>query len=344
MNATTINWSGSAVGRPTSDTLTDRYVWAVLKALPESKRTDIDRELRASIADDVDARVASGEDAAAAERAVLLDLGEPAKLAASYTGRTLGLIGPDLYPGWVALMKMLYIVVLPIATIAYVVVQVFAGTEPGGVLGGTVAIVMSLLVHLGFWTTLVFAIAERTGTAMKGVPDITDGPFDPEQLPSIATVTGTGRSDLIASLVFLVLIPIGLLWQYIAPPLRDAQGDVIPLLHAATEPFWVSYFLVFTVLAAVLAVALYRRGRWTWLLVGLHAAIAVAVTVPLVWLIVNGMLIDPAFLDQLGWTGVVGALTVGAIAVSVSLVAVAIWAIGDTVWKAVKADRLERRA
>ena len=77
MNATTINWSGSDVGRPTTDTLTDRYVWAVLKGLPEAKRTDIDRELRASIADDVDARVESGEDAAAAEHAVLLELGEP---------------------------------------------------------------------------------------------------------------------------------------------------------------------------------------------------------------------------------------------------------------------------
>ena len=120
MNATTINWSGSPVGRPTTDTLTDRYVWAVLKSLPEAKRTDIDRELRASIADDVEARVDGGEDADAAERAVLLALGDPATLAASYQGRTPGLIGPDLYPGYVGLLKMLYAVVLPIVAVAYV--------------------------------------------------------------------------------------------------------------------------------------------------------------------------------------------------------------------------------
>ncbi len=343
MNATTINWSGSAVGRPTSDTLTDRYVWAVLKALPESKRVDIDRELRATIADDVDARVASGEDPAAAEHAVLLGLGEPGTLAASYTGRTLALIGPELYPGWVGLMKMLYIVVLPIATIAYFTVQAIAGTPPAGLLGGTLAIVFGLVVHLGFWTTLVFAIAERTGTSMKGVPHLPDGPFDPAQLPSIATVTGSGRSDLIASLVFLALIPVALVWQYVAPPLRDAAGAPIPLLHAATEPVWVVYFLVLTMLAAVLAVVLFRTGRWTWLLVALHAAIAIAATVPLVWLILEGSLVDPAFLDELGWTAAVGAGSIGATAASLALVAIAIWAVGDTVWKAVKADRLSAR-
>ena len=53
-----MNASSYPTGRPTTDTLTDRYVWAVLKSLPEAKRADIDRELRASIADDIDARVA----------------------------------------------------------------------------------------------------------------------------------------------------------------------------------------------------------------------------------------------------------------------------------------------
>ena len=69
-------------GRPSADTLTDRYVWAVLKSLPEAKRADIDRELRATIADDVEAREADGRDAAAAEREALAELGDPARLAA----------------------------------------------------------------------------------------------------------------------------------------------------------------------------------------------------------------------------------------------------------------------
>jgi hypothetical protein len=342
MNATTINWSGSPVGRPAGDTLTDRYVWAVLKSLPESKRLDIDRELRASIADDVDARVASGEQPAAAERAVLLDLGEPARLAASYTGRTLALIGPDLYPGYVGLLKLLYIVVLPIATAAYFGVQLFAGTEPGGLIGGTVGIVFSLVVNLGFWTTLIFAIAERAGTPMKGMPGLDDEPFDPDRLPTVATNTGASRTDLIASLVFLLLIPIALIWQQFSPIVGDAESPM-PILAPALWSFWLPYLIVIMVLSAGFAVLIYRTGRWTWPLVALNAALGLAVVIPFLALVGNGELFNPAFAEALGWQAVLAPGGPGAVASSIGAGAILVWTIVDSAIKTVRADRLLRR-
>lgn len=344
MTIPTINWSGSPVGKPKTDTLTDRYVWAVLKSLPESKRVDIDRELRGSIADDVDARVASGEDPTAAERAVLLELGEPGALARSYTGRVAALIGPDLYPAYVGLLKMLYAGVLPIVTIVHLVVQAFAGTEPGGLIGGTVAIVFSLVVHLGFWTTLVFAIAERAGTSMKNVPTLDDGPFDPERLPSIATDTGASRSDLIASLVFLGLIPIALVWQQFSSVFEDADGRPIPVVDPDLWSFWLPYFLVLTAASLVFAIVLYRRGGWTWPLVVVNAVLTIATTAPLVWLLATGNLLNEPFLDRLGWTDYFAAGAPGATASSIALVAIGLWAIADGAWKTVRAERLARRS
>ena len=41
--------------------LVDRYVYTALRRVPQQQRSDIDRELRASIHDAVDARVQSGE-------------------------------------------------------------------------------------------------------------------------------------------------------------------------------------------------------------------------------------------------------------------------------------------
>ena len=41
-------------------TLTDRYIWAVQRSLPEAQRADIDRELRGTIADAVDAKIEDG--------------------------------------------------------------------------------------------------------------------------------------------------------------------------------------------------------------------------------------------------------------------------------------------
>lgn len=343
MNAMKIDWSGKPVGRPTTDTLTDRYVWAVLKGLPDSKRADIDRELRATIADDVDARVDAGEDAAAAERAVLTGLGEPSALAASYQGRILALIGPDLYPGYVALMKMLYAFILPLVVVVYLVIQLFVGTPAGGLIGGTVAIALSLIVHLGFWTTLVFAIAERTGTSMKGVTHLDDGPFDPAKLPSIPMDTGTSRTDLVASLVVLLLVPIALVWQQFAPIIGDSD-EPLPILNPDLWSFWLPYLIVVMVLSAGFAVLLYRTGRWTWPLVALNAVLGLAVAIPFGVLLWTGELLNPAFLDALGWDGVFGAGGSGTLASTVAFAVILVWAIVDSVWKTVKADRLRRRA
>lgn len=41
--------------------LTDRYVWATVRSLPEKQRSDIERELRTSIADAVDAKTDAGQ-------------------------------------------------------------------------------------------------------------------------------------------------------------------------------------------------------------------------------------------------------------------------------------------
>jgi len=57
--------------------LTDRYVGATLRSIPEKQRADIEAELRASIGDEIDARVESGEDEESAEQEVLTALEMP---------------------------------------------------------------------------------------------------------------------------------------------------------------------------------------------------------------------------------------------------------------------------
>jgi hypothetical protein len=330
------------VGRPAADTLTDRYVWAVLKALPEAKRTDIDRELRASIADEVDARVAAGETPEAAERAVLTDLGEPMRLAAGYAGRPLALIGPDLYVDYVRLLKLLLVIVLPIVVITTFVLNALTGAEPGELVGGVVGIVFSVGVHMCFWVTLVFAIVERTGTA-KSSGLRRNAPFDPDELPGIATGTTGGRSDLIASLVFSLLVPVALIWQQNSSNFRQADGTPIPVINPDLWSFWLPYLIALAILTAIFAVVLYRVGRWTWPLVVVNAVITIATIGPIVWLVSTGAALNEAYLDRLGWADVVAPGSPGATVTSIALVAIAGWAIADSVIKAVQADRSAAR-
>lgn len=326
------------VGRPTADTFTDRYVWAVLKSLPESKRTDIDRELRASIADDVDARVAAGATPDAAEKSVLTELGEPMRLAAGYAGRPLALIGPDLYVDYVRLLKLLAVTVIPIVAITLFVINALTGAAPGELIVGTVGIVISVGVHLGFWVTLVFALVERMGVAKKSrLKD--NSPFDPDDLPAVATGTTGGRSELIASLVVALLVPVALVWQQISSNFEEADGSPIPVINPALWSFWLPYLIALAVLTGIFAVVLYRVGRWTWPLVAVNAVLTIATIGPMVWLVATGAALNEAYLDRLGWAEFVAAGSPGATIASIALVAIGGWATADSVIKTVQADR-----
>ena len=331
------------VGRPVADTLTDRYIWAVLKSLPEAKRADIDRELRGSIADDIDARVAAGETPDAAERAVLTGLGEPMRLAAGYAGRPLALIGPALYVDYVRLLKLLLVIVVPIVAITTFVINALTGEDPGGLIGGTIGIVISVGVHLCFWVTLVFVLVERTGAA-KTSGLTSNAPFDPDDLPVVSTGTTGGRSELIASLAFSLLVPIALVWQQISSNFKDADGTPIPVINPDLWSFWLPYLIALAVLTAMFAVVLYRVGRWTWPLVVVNAVITVATIGPIVWLVATGVALNEEYLDRLGWADFVAAGSPGATITSIALVAIAGWAIADSAIKTVQADRSAARS
>ena len=92
-------------------TLTERYIAATTASLPAESQQDVRAELGVSIADAVEARIEQGEDPAAAERAVLTELGDPVVLAAGYADRPLHLIGPRYYLTWWRLLKALLIIV-----------------------------------------------------------------------------------------------------------------------------------------------------------------------------------------------------------------------------------------
>ena len=91
--------------------LTDRYVWAVLRAVPRSQRTELEPEIRALVADAIEARsgqpapdggpAPTGHGAEAtevAERAALAELGDPRAPCRSVLGAAELPHRPDLLP------------------------------------------------------------------------------------------------------------------------------------------------------------------------------------------------------------------------------------------------------
>ena len=202
--------------------LTDRYVAATVRGLDEAQRPEVERELLATIEDMVDARLEAGAPTRTdAEQAVLVELGDPVRLAAGYSGRPLHLIGPGVYPEWLRLVRVLLVVVVPISVVGNLVARLFvedlATTDIGSLVGSSIALALTVALHVVFWTTLVFVVLERTGHASLDT-------WTPDQLPDTGGTGRVGFGETAASVVFLVLVALALVWQQTSSPIDERRG------------------------------------------------------------------------------------------------------------------------
>lgn len=318
----------------TATTLTERYISATVKSITPSAQDDVRAELRASIEDAIDARIEQGESPEVAERTVLTELGDPGVLAASYSDQPLHLIGPRFYLAWWRLLKLLLIIV-PVCAAGFVALgQVLDQATIGEVIGSAVVAGLGAIVQVSFWVTLVFVILERTGSTTT-LPD-----WDIDQLPEV-TENGAGRNDAIASLVLLVLGVAAVLWDA-SRGFFPTGGDPIPLLHPGLWPWGITVFFGLIVAESLLAVAVYRRRRWTTGLSVINTVLAVAFAVWSVTLLVRGELINPAFLDFVFRDNGVEADTMRVLTVitGACLVAFPVWDIIDGWIKTARANRV----
>ncbi|MCT1364333.1 MULTISPECIES: permease prefix domain 1-containing protein [Microbacterium] len=314
----------------TTSTLTERYISATIRSLAPEAQDEVRAELEAAIADAVDARREQGESPEEAERAVLTDLGDPGILAAGYADRPLHLIGPRYYLTWWRLLKLLLFIVPPFAAVGVAIGQLINGADPGEVIGAVVSVMLSVIVHLCFWVTLVFVVLERTG-ADTGVR------WDVDQLPE-PTEHGAARADVIASLVFL-LAGIGAIVWDATLGFFPTGGDPIPILAPALWPVGIGVLLALMIAEAGLAVAVYARRRWTVAAAVVNTVLAVAFAVWALTLLLRGELLNPAFLEFVFTGNGVDADTMRVLTVitGVCLVAFPAWDIVDGWMKTARA-------
>ncbi|SFR85802.1 hypothetical protein SAMN05428970_3222 [Agromyces sp. CF514] len=275
--------------------LTDRYLFAATRSLPASQREDLSRDLAERIADTIEARIESGASTPeTAERDALVELGHPAALAASYSDRPLMLIGPRYFLIWKRLLVFLESFVPATAAAASALGLVIAG---GGweVIGQAVGIGVTVAVHLAFWTTLVFALIERYGTAAGTDVDEALG-WTPEQLPQLPELRRPHRrADLIATLVWLGIAAAFLIWQQFGVVWIGGERSPEPLLSPDLWSFWIPYLFVLIALEAAFAVWIFRSD-WNWANALVNVALNAAFAIPVIWLFIEGRLFSAEFL------------------------------------------------
>lgn len=274
----------------TTITLTERYITATIRSLPATAQADVRAELEASIADAIEARIEQGENPDAAERAVLTELGDPGVLAAGYADRPLHLIGPRYFLVWWRLLKLLLWIVPAAAAVGVAIAKILEFATIGETIASVIVVIIQVIVNLGFWTVLVFAILERT------VP-VPEAQWNVDQLPEHYD-TRAGFSEMIGSIVFLALAGAAIIWDALRGFVR-ADGEALPILNPELWPWWMTALLVLMLAELVLAIAVYRAGRWTVPAAVVNTVLAIAFAIPALYLLITGQLVNPEFLEYL---------------------------------------------
>ncbi len=283
--------------------LIDRYVYAVVRNLPGKQRKDIEQELRGLIEDMLQRRTNGRTPEAADIEAVLLELGNPRKLADNYRGSARYLIGPAFFEiYWLVLRIVLGAVVLGV-TIAFVVVAFAKPPDSAWQLAGNyLSSIWDALLSAFATVTLIFAVNEFFNQQFAAQVSQKLDEWKPADLPPVPTATSVAkRGDSIAALVFTVLflllvnIDIQLIGLYIG---NASSMEIIPLFSDRFGIYlpWINLSLG---LVVVLESAKLILGRWNWpILLGSIVQKVVGLLVGL-RLIADPAIFNPGFFTRL---------------------------------------------
>jgi len=285
--------------------LTDRYIWAVVRLLPEARRDDLDAELRSLVADMVDARLDTADpdqapaEPDAIEREVLAELGDPDLMAARYAEPQRSLIGPELFPAYLRTLKVIGAIAVPVVALLSVLGRASDGsddTNVGEVIGAAISGAYHAAIQVALWVTLFYAISGWRRRPADWTPD------DLPDLPADRG-TGPGVGELAFGVVVTILAGVALVGQHVRPLLRDDDGDGVPFLD---PDLWGG---AGQVLLALLAASLLVQGLvlahhgWTMRTAVANAVVNAGSLGVVAWASFGGWLINDRFLALLAERG-----------------------------------------
>ena len=319
-------------------TWTDRYLATVLRSIPEAKRADVEQELRSLIEDGIEERVGAGEDGVAAERGVLESLGDPAQLAAAYTGQPAYLVGPDLFPLYRRFVPRLIAVAVPIAGIVMMAVKLAGGGDPLHALTAGISGAINIGIQIAFWATVTFVFLEWAGPARQARSEIVaaTGRWTLERLPKLAS----GRISVgeTAGEVVTVLITMGIFVFVATLRTSDASGVEVPLLDSTFTSVWLPILLALIALRGYSHVLAYNAGRWTTKLAAYHALVHVTFAIPVVVVALSNQLVNRQFAELIGWSGLADGRQPVMLAIAVTTILATGWEIFRVVARARRAS------
>jgi len=239
--------------------LIERYVHQVGEYLPSKERADIEAELRSQIQDQLDDRY-EGSPTQDEIAAVLTELGAPHQMAARYSSQQY-LVGPDLYPTMILVLRQGWVFVPPIVIIVSILGLLDdAQTVPLlNLFLDTLFGVIQAVFMFSAVVVLIFALIQRSGVKL----DPQDMAFNPLDLPEVNSPQAVDRLEsafgitigTIVSLILLYFLSVG--GMTLSFNLNN-PGEVIPIPQS-----WTILLIAMVVGMIGIHALVLRRKSWT---------------------------------------------------------------------------------
>ncbi|HWV25212.1 MAG TPA: hypothetical protein VNZ58_13575 [Thermomicrobiales bacterium] len=282
--------------------LKERYIAAALDHVPAEQRDEVRAEIRAAIDEMVDQRIEAGEPGDIATEHVLNELGDPAKLAASYQDRPRYLIGPGWYPAYIAFLKMILGIVLPLIVVVTLLVGLAVDDKSlSGAIGDAVGAVFTTALQVGFWVTLGFAVAERVvGPEM---PSKNEGRWTVADLPEAPKARQITLGGVLPDIIAMIVVAVLALLQSakgIGIIVRSGPESAmeLPLINPDLGLGWQIVFFALVALSIVGPIARYVTGFWTRRVVLLELADSALWIAYILILAVSVPIVNPEFAER----------------------------------------------
>jgi len=262
----------------------DRYLAAIARHLPKAEAADIVAELRENLLSEIEEKEAGlGRKLNAKELdALLTGFGHPLAVAARYR-KARYLIGPEIYPFWLATLRVVFGILVAIAVVGLIVAAASGELQSRQVSDGLVQIIPNFLSTFAI-VTLVFAALEWSWNGRMKLK------WSPRQLPQPRS---SGRKP-IGIVSEMVAGAVALLWwtgfiQF------SALIPIPPFVHIHLAHVWAGiYWIVVAYWSAEFAINGLEllRPRWERLTAALAALKWVAGCAILLHLLQAGHWID----------------------------------------------------
>ncbi len=262
--------------------LIDRYVSEIGKQLPRKSRADIETEIRSTLEDMLEERAAKAGRAADDEmvKELLKEYGAPDKVAESYLP-TRYLIGPELYPIFTLIVKIVFTVLFVIWVILFgvrVATSDLTLLSFGSMLGSHFLQWIGGLISAFGNIVLVFAILQWVNAGKNFKDETKEEEWSPEDLTKEPDPDEIRPWEPIVAIVFTLL---ALLLFNFYPQVLGIYfftDNLSVFLPALSDAFFrmLPWINVTWVLGIGLNVWLLRQGSWTPLLRWFEIALKVA--------------------------------------------------------------------